>query len=213
MLEVGTGSGAIAQYFGTHPVLNTRVSAVDVVDQRQAEEGFDFQLVSDTRLPFQDATFDVVISNHVLEHVGEGPEQLSHLREIRRVLRGAGKGYLATPNRWALIEPHYRLPGLSWLPKSWRTSYLSLTRRGDHYDCNPVSRPVLDQLLRESGLAFDHIEALAVSTTIELELQGSWIGAVARKVPSTWVARVSPLLPTHVCLLEATQVTDLLVTD
>ena len=34
---------------------------------------------------------------------------MKHLREIRRVLRRDGLAYLAVPNRWALVEPHYRL--------------------------------------------------------------------------------------------------------
>src|SRR3546814_9833619 len=67
-------------------------------------------------LPFADDSFDVVLSNHVIEHVGEQPEQLAHLSELRRVLTPGGIGYLAVPNRWMLVEPHYRLAFLSWWP-------------------------------------------------------------------------------------------------
>ena len=34
MLEIGTGSGGIAHYFGTHPQLRCEVDAVDVHDNR-----------------------------------------------------------------------------------------------------------------------------------------------------------------------------------
>ena len=40
LLEVGTGSGGIAHYFGTHPTLRCEVDAVDVTDTRQIHDGF-----------------------------------------------------------------------------------------------------------------------------------------------------------------------------
>jgi SAM-dependent methyltransferase len=45
-------------------------------------------------LPFPDADFDVVIANHVLEHV---PDDAAALAEIRRVLRPGGWAMLAVP--------------------------------------------------------------------------------------------------------------------
>src|SRR4249920_2427672 len=73
LLEIGTGSGGIAHYFGTHASGRFRVSALDVVDNRQVIEGYEYANVEGTRLPFADAEFDVVLSNHVVEHVGEPP--------------------------------------------------------------------------------------------------------------------------------------------
>ena len=57
LLEIGTGSGGIAHYFAAHPTLRCEVTAVDVVDQRLICEGYDFRLVHDTALPFDDAGF------------------------------------------------------------------------------------------------------------------------------------------------------------
>ncbi|MFP5465661.1 MAG: class I SAM-dependent methyltransferase, partial [Gammaproteobacteria bacterium] len=109
LLEVGTGSGGIAHYFGTHPALRCEVDAVDVTDTRQIHDGYRFTQVHDVHLPFPDGHFDVVISNHVIEHVGDSSAQRRHLAELRRVLGPAGVGYLAVPNRWQIVEPHYRL--------------------------------------------------------------------------------------------------------
>ncbi len=131
MLEVGTGSGGIAHYFGTHPQLHCEVDAVDVHDNRLVSEGYRYHQVQDTQLPFADESFDVVLTNHVIEHVGDEQAQRAHLAELRRVLRPDGVGYLAVPNRWMLVEPHYRLAFLSWLPHAWRTPYLRAMGKGE----------------------------------------------------------------------------------
>lgn len=69
-------------------------------------------------LPFADRSFDYVVSNAVLEHVG-GPDGAQRMiSESRRVAR---IGYLhTTPNRWFPIEPHVMLPLIHWLPETAR---------------------------------------------------------------------------------------------
>jgi ubiquinone/menaquinone biosynthesis C-methylase UbiE len=58
-------------------------------------------------LPFDDSSFDAVLSCGVLEHVRD-PD--GSLEEIRRVLRPSGKFYLYNlPNRWAYTEKIARL--------------------------------------------------------------------------------------------------------
>lgn len=133
-LEIGCGSGGIAHYFATHPTLQCQVQAVDVHDNRQILEGYSYTAVQGVMLPFAEATFDVVISNHVIEHVGDTAAQKQHLSEIERVLRSGGQAYLAVPNRWMLTEPHYRIKFLSWLPHRWRSSYLRWRGKGEFYD-------------------------------------------------------------------------------
>ena len=118
ILEIGTGSGVIAACLADRAGKDGQVTAIDTTDQRIINGRFIFLTVDDCLLPFPDNSFDVVISNHVLEHVGDAPEQLRHLREIGRVMRQDGVGYLAVPNRWSIREPHYRLLFLSWLPTS-----------------------------------------------------------------------------------------------
>jgi ubiquinone/menaquinone biosynthesis C-methylase UbiE len=70
------------------------VEVVDVCDIRLERGGYRFSLAADTKLPFEDASFDVVLSNHVIEHVRD---DAAHISEIRRVLRDGGVGYLAVP--------------------------------------------------------------------------------------------------------------------
>jgi ubiquinone/menaquinone biosynthesis C-methylase UbiE len=55
------------------------VHSVDIADDRLEREGFEFHLVEGAQLPFEDSFFDIVLSNHVIEHVGDLPEQRTHL--------------------------------------------------------------------------------------------------------------------------------------
>jgi ubiquinone/menaquinone biosynthesis C-methylase UbiE len=169
LLEIGTGSGGIARYFAMHSEMDIEVDAVDVVDQRLTNEGYQFQLVSGTALPFADESFDVVLTNHVIEHVGNHDAQLEHLKEIRRVLRRDGIGYLAVPNRWMLVEPHYRLAFLSWWPHGWRSAYLRWRRGVPFYDCEPLSSRQTEQLLQESGFVSENLCVAALRQTLDLE--------------------------------------------
>jgi len=196
LLEVGTGSGGIAHYFGAHPVLDIDVEAVDVQDARQIFEGYRFTRVDGVELPFPDEYFDVVISNHVIEHVGDAAVQAAHLAELRRVLRPDGVGYLAVPNRWMLIEPHYRLVFLSWLPHSWRTPYLKFSGKGQHYDCEPLEMRQLERMLSFSGLAHDNLCVKAWRVTFEIERADGVGGQLLSMLPDKFLGLLRPIIPT-----------------
>jgi SAM-dependent methyltransferase len=202
LLEIGTGSGGIAHYFGTRPGGRYLVNALDVVDSRQVFEGYEYASVNGTRLPFADASFDVVLSNHVVEHVGPPSEQLLHLLELRRVLRPGGVGYLAVPNRWMLVEPHFRLAFLSWWPEAWRTPYLRLMGKGEEYDCRPLSAPAARGLLRRAGFAFEQQCGGALRLTFELEAPRALLyrGAL-RWVPDWAWSLAAPVFPTLIYVL------------
>lgn len=202
MLEVGTGTGGIAHYFATHPELDCTVVAVDVVDGRRIREGYDFHLVQGTKLPFADASFDVVLSNHVIEHVGEHVEQLAHLSELRRVLAPKGVGYLAVPNRWMLVEPHYRLAFLSWWPRAWRTPYLRLMRRGEFYDCEPLQMRQLERMLHAAGFAHRNLCVEAWRVTFEIEKPRAGSTRVLRAIPDACLKLLRPIIPTLIYRIE-----------
>ncbi len=199
LLEIGVGSGGISHHFSTRPD-QYEVHAVDVVDGRRVKEGYEFTLVSDSKLPFADRSFDIVISNHVIEHVGDRARQFRHLKEISRVLTEDGVGYLAVPNRWMLIEPHYALPFLSWLPRRFRSSYLALSGRGQVYDCEPLQYHELHALLERAGLDYRHreLEALQVIRTLEPDNRAARLLGL---LPGTVVALARPLLPTFICTI------------
>lgn len=202
MLEVGCGSGGIAHYFGTHPAVEFDVEAVDVEDARQVHGGYRFTKVEDTLLPFADAAFDVVISNHVIEHVGDAAAQRRHLEELRRVMAPSGRIYLAVPNRWMLVEPHYRLAFLSWLPPRWRTPYLRWRKRGTEYDCRPLTVPQAESLFEAVGFEYEQIHGRALRLTYELERPRALVyRACFRHVPERVFTLMRRAFPTLIYVL------------
>jgi len=50
------------------------------------------------KLPWKDKVFDVVISQHVIEHLEINTELFPLLKEVRRTLKDAGKVYLSCPD-------------------------------------------------------------------------------------------------------------------
>lgn len=199
ILEAGTGSGYIANYL-SRQYHTAEVTATDVTDVRVVHDGYTFVLVDGPDLPFPDRHFDVVVSNHVLEHVGDRGAQLRHLNELRRVLHPDGIIYFAIPNRWSPYEAHFRLPFLSWLPPRLRTPYVRLLRRGTHYDCEPRGMFELRALLAEAEFEFEDVTLSALRTMLELEKFPGLPRWAARALSASAIP-LFPLIPTYAFLL------------
>ena len=72
---------------------------------------------------YEDNQFDIVFSNSVIEHLFTYKNQMKMATECTRV----GKHFFVqTPNKYFLIEPHFRLPLFNFLPR--KLAYLVLTR-------------------------------------------------------------------------------------
>ena len=134
VLDIGTGAGIITQDISREAKATV---GVDVTDERKVTDGFDFVLVENEQLPFENQYFDVVISNHIIEHVGD---QELHIREMLRVVKDGGVIYLATPNKYWITDPHYKIPFVNWMSESMASVYISYFRKAD-WDIKPVSEP------------------------------------------------------------------------
>jgi SAM-dependent methyltransferase len=200
VLDIGCGSGYIAEALAELAGPGGSVHAVDVRDQRLVEDGYEFHQVTGTALPFEDESIDVVLSNHVIEHVGEEPDQLRHLQEVRRVLRPGGLCYLAVPSRWVLVEPHVRLPLLSWLPRAVRSPYVRLAGRGAFYDCDLPTRGRLRRLFAAAGVEATERTLDALLEVGRLETP-SKAARLALSAPDPLRRALLPLSPTLVYLL------------
>jgi 2-polyprenyl-6-hydroxyphenyl methylase/3-demethylubiquinone-9 3-methyltransferase len=105
-------------------------------------------------LPFDDATFDLVLLDNVLEHVRDPARALA---EAHRVLRPDGLLYGVTPKPFALLslwnDPHYDLAGLVLLPRRLQVWYFERVRGGGRgtYDVGTI--PTRRRLLRQLAAA------------------------------------------------------------
>ncbi|MGI9602085.1 MAG: methyltransferase domain-containing protein [Acidimicrobiales bacterium] len=72
-------------------------------------------------LPFGSNTFDLVVSNAIIEHVGDADDQRQFVAEHLRV---ANDFVLTTPNRWFPIEAHHRVAFKHWRRSWWKTQTL-----------------------------------------------------------------------------------------
>lgn len=102
VLDAGSGEG-----YGVHLMAETaaRVVGIDIsrdaVEHARATYGrqnLEFQVGSVDALPFEDGTFDVVVSFEVIEHL-EPQLQAAFLREAQRVLKREGLLVISTPNK------------------------------------------------------------------------------------------------------------------
>lgn len=79
----------------------SRVTAADLLPGFYKNIAPDIELQDATQLTYADATFDVVIANHVLEHI---PEDEQAMHEIFRALKPGGRAILQVPYSDQLTE-------------------------------------------------------------------------------------------------------------
>ncbi len=110
ILELGCGPGLLwtinlSRMSDTWEVTLSDFSAGMLREARQklsrSQRAFQFQLIDAQAIPFDDASLDVVIANHMLYHVPDRPRALA---EIRRVLKTDGILYASTVGETDLQE-------------------------------------------------------------------------------------------------------------
>jgi SAM-dependent methyltransferase len=99
--------------------------------------------------PFQPRGFGVAIANDLVEHTRDAP---AAIMGVGRMVKPGGNLYVASTHRYSFApEPHVRLFGVGWLPRSRQSSYVEF-RRGHPYDrVRPVSAAELHAGVRASG--------------------------------------------------------------
>lgn len=99
VLEIGTGRGSMLDWLGRQGMDAVGIEIRDelVRDARRRHPDLAIVRASGTALPFADASFDLVVSFDVFEHIADSD---GHLRDVTRVLRPGGEYLLQTPNKW-----------------------------------------------------------------------------------------------------------------
>jgi SAM-dependent methyltransferase len=201
-LDIGCSGGHITRELGTRfrrtVGLDTDAQALDIARSLDNTPGLVFEQGSATAMAFADECFDVVVCNHVYEHVND---QRGLLREIRRVLRPGGLCYFGAGNRFAPIEPHYRLPALAWPPKPIANLYLRLAGKQGPYGENHLSYWGLRRLVDGFRL-HDYTLRILREPSRFSGGDSAYNRLPTRMLPETILRLARPVFPTYVWLLE-----------
>lgn len=133
VLDYGCGAGQLVQLLRDR---NIAASGCDVfydggdysptVNRQWMDSGV-IRRMDGGHIPFDDATFDYVINNQVMEHV---VDMEAVLAEIQRVLKPGGTVLSLFPDKGVWREGHCGVPFLHWFPKQSRPriAYAALVR-------------------------------------------------------------------------------------
>ncbi len=170
IVDLGAGTGIIKHEL--EAMFDKPIAGFDL-DRGFIEDSRRMSVADVQRLPLADGSVDFAIANHLYEHVAD---QAALFREMARVLAPDGAAYLSAGNRLAVMEPHYRLPFLSWLPRGLAATYVRVSGRGHGYEgIRFLTWGRLAALLREAGLEFEDRTERALD-----DLLGTRRGAGAR---------------------------------
>ena len=75
--------------------------AINSAKRQYYKQNIDFQTIDGKKLPFEDNSFDIIISCQVIEHI---VDYTDYLDEIKRVLKPSGTAFLTTPNAYIRLD-------------------------------------------------------------------------------------------------------------
>lgn len=146
------------------------------------------------RLPFPDDSLDIIVFNQIYEHVVDADAVVA---EIFRVLSPTGVAYLGLGNRMQVVEPHHKLPLLSWLPESAADRYMRMAGKGDRYYERFRTKPGLRRMVHDFTV-WDY--TYAVLGEAERFGADDMVPARLRNAPIALWKVMSPVIPTFIWL-------------
>ena len=160
-------------------------------------ENLEFIAGDSQKLPFEDNSVELILCNHTYEHV---PDAATLIAEIQRILRPGGRCYLGAASRLTIVEPHYHLPFLSWLPKPLAHRYMRLTGKGTEYYEMLRTYWGIKALIKAFEVTDYTLQVLKYPATFnarDMIPEGGWI----EKIPLFVWKLCYPLLPSYIFIL------------
>lgn len=201
-VDIGGSAGFTAKLMSPYVkkiyVVDTDKNALKFGKKNNFAKNIVYEQGDAMKLSFKDKSVDVLICNQVYEHV---PSHALLIKEIYRVLKIGGFCYFGAGNRFALIEPHHKLPFLSWFPKLIANKYLYLTRGKKSYYENHLSYFGLRRLLKifiVTDYTIKVIKNPAKYHAIDLIKQGSLVS----RLPNYILELIKPILPGYIFVIK-----------
>ena len=194
-LDIGCSTGFIADELRR---AGATVTGLDIDEPGLAQararfgDGIEFLNAGGDAIPKPDGSVDLVVFNHIYEHVVDADAVMA---EIRRVLKPDGVVYLGLANRLGVVEPHYGLPFLSWLPKPLAHRYVRASGRAPEYYETFRTRRGLRRMC--AGLSVWDYTFTVLTASRDVAAADLVPGPLASAPPSFWRA-LTPVLPTFI---------------
>lgn len=96
VLEIGTGTGYGVEFIAPHAERYVTLDKCRSEELPEMPSNVEFVQCAVPPLPFEDESFDCVVSFQVIEHIKRDKE---FVREVYRVLKPGGRFIVSTPNR------------------------------------------------------------------------------------------------------------------
>jgi ubiquinone/menaquinone biosynthesis C-methylase UbiE len=200
-LDIGCSSGIITSLLGNHFRIATGMDidqeAIRYAQNHSSSSRIQFLMADSMALPFHDNSVDVIVCNHIYEHIPYADQMMD---EIYRVLKEDGFCYFSAGNKYMVVEGHYGLPFLSWFPKPIAHLYLKMTGKGDFYYEEHRSLRGLKKLVnrfRIHDYTISVIRDPEKFSAAELFNQESFLYKCIR----LWVPHLYPWIPTYIWVL------------
>lgn len=164
VLEVGCGAGVDLVRFARGGALVTGVdissSAIRLAEANLAQQAVtaDLRVADGERLPFADASFDLVFAHGVVQYTAN-PQAL--VDEVRRVLRPGGQAIFQVYNR-----------------RSWLNALSKLMKVGLEHEDAPVLIKFTAGEFRNLVKGFRDVQIVPERFPVKSRLHGGWKGAI-----------------------------------
>jgi SAM-dependent methyltransferase len=194
--DIGCSAGFIADVLAEAGATTLGLD-IDVPGLAKAQARFgeriSFCCASGDRMPLPDGSLDVVVFNHIYEHVVDADAVVA---DIRRVLKPDGVVYLGLGNKYQVMEPHYRLPFLSWLPRPAADRYIRRFGKADTYYESFRTRAGLRRMLAGFTSIWDY--TLPVIREPAEFNSGDQVASRLGSLPLPLVRAAMPIVPTFI---------------
>lgn len=133
-------------------------------------------------LPYDDNEFGFVNLSEVIEHVNE-PEKV--LTEVHRVLKDDGFVYISMPSRFSVIDPHYHLWFINWIPRRFSNLFATFFGKGQRNVKNAGAQTLeemhyftpsqVSKIMSKTGFSYIDIREKKIKAFLECSLLSSTI--------------------------------------
>jgi ubiquinone/menaquinone biosynthesis C-methylase UbiE len=135
ILDIGSGIGGTALLLSENNHCISLDISLDSLKDQPKSKSLSCICADGKKLPFRAETFDIIILQDVIEHIGQAG---TLLHDIFPFLKPDGVIYLSTPNRFSILnilsDPHWGIPGVALLTRSQIKKYVLPLLRSSERD-------------------------------------------------------------------------------